>query len=553
MLQQIQTAYIQHRWMKTAALCALIVCATLLYLCSGGFPPWAWRFLWQTLPQISPLWAAHGSAIVAPLAGLLLLSLALLLLWILLTSMAIRVGIHWWQDFHTRASFASDLQEAEEMAEAFSLAEQASQYQEEQLQQASQDLALRATISQRATYALGRAERLARDLSVPLPAAVPDYPRPINYQQTARQAPIAPSPSLRRDQLRLVPPPQPAAPFTARAYRPRPDIEQYDTLPPRSDELDEEEVETLEDASALEASAASIPQADPEEEVAPDEEQIFALQDELLLASVQPGNERIRLVVGVGLDPGLVRRDLPNEDSLFAIQGNRVTENGTDAVGLFVVADGMGGHADGQEASNIAIRTMSDLVVPMVMRGTESDQNFLELLKEAAHKANLAIYQRNRQRSQMMGTTLTAALVVGDTAYIVNVGDSRTYRYRKGGELKPITRDHSAVAQLVERGLITPEEVYTHPKRNEIYRCLGERGSLDLDAYVEKLRCGDVLMLCSDGLWEMVRDRDMQKILEASASHPSQASSLLVQAALGRGGADNISVVVVYMARAEQQ
>jgi serine/threonine protein phosphatase PrpC len=185
------------------------------------------------------------------------------------------------------------------------------------------------------------------------------------------------------------------------------------------------------------------------------------------------------------------------------------------------------------------------------MRGTDGDDDFLQLLREGAHRANLALYQRNRQQPHMMGTTLTAAIVAASTAYVVNVGDSRTYIYRKGAELSPITRDHSIVARMVESGAITRDEVYTHPKRNQIYRCIGERASVEVDSFVEELHCGDVLMLCSDGLWEMVRDGDMQKIIESSASHPSQTSSMLVQAALSRGGADNVSVVVVNMARAE--
>jgi serine/threonine protein phosphatase PrpC len=255
--------------------------------------------------------------------------------------------------------------------------------------------------------------------------------------------------------------------------------------------------------------------------------------------------------VGVGLDPGLVRKNAPNEDTLLAIQGTRVTEHGSEPIGLFVVADGMGGHANGQEASRVAIQTMSDIIVPVIMRGTDGDDDFLQLLKEGAHRANLALYQRNRQQPHMMGTTLTAAIVAANTAYVVNVGDSRTYIYRKGAELSPITRDHSIVARMVESGVITRDEVYTHPKRNQIYRCLGETASVDADTFVEELHPGDVLLLCSDGLWEMVRDGDMQKIIESSAPHPSQTSSMLVQAALSRGGADNVSVVVVHMARAE--
>ncbi len=252
----------------------------------------------------------------------------------------------------------------------------------------------------------------------------------------------------------------------------------------------------------------------------------------------------LRLVVGIGLDPGLVRKDSPNEDNLLAVQGLHVGENGAVPVGLFVVADGMGGHADGQEASRLAIQAISDIVSPAILRNSEPDEQFSDLLKDGAHRANLAIYRRNREQEHMMGTTLTAALIVGTQAHVVNVGDSRTYRYRPGEGLTQISRDHSVVARLVESGVISREDVYTHPKRNQIYRCLGEKASLELDYFQIDVQAGDILLLCSDGLWEMVRDPDIERIVASSSPHASQISSMLVQAALTRGGADNISVVV---------
>ena len=149
-----------------------------------------------------------------------------------------------------------------------------------------------------------------------------------------------------------------------------------------------------------------------------------------------------------------------------------------------------------------------------------------------------------------MGTTLTAALVVGRKAYVVNVGDSRTYIYHNGAELLPVTRDHSFVAYMVERGLITRDRIYTHPARNQIYRSLGDHGEVEVDTFVEELHHGDALLLCSDGLWEMVRDSEIQKIV-ASADHPSQISNVLMQAALDHGGEDNISAIVVCMVYVE--
>jgi serine/threonine protein phosphatase PrpC len=561
--------YTHHHWAKLAAFVAIVVCGALLYLCSGGFPPWAWRFLAQTLPLLPQLLKAHGAAIFAPLAGLVLLSLALLILWIALSIAAIRIGLQWWQDFHVHQSFAADLQEAEELADAVTSLESVQQLNQSAWLQP--DVPLQPMPLRQAAYTSGygeNAEQASQVSNMPLRAAAPAYPRLVPSQQPANQAYAAPTRAIMRDQLRLVPPtsePRSARAYPARAYRPSIDVEECDTVPPHTDPLEEEDSGGLAQSFNVptEAEIQAILRARRSESKDLAERRLTRelkhtdyltedlADDDALLDAVQPGDTQLRLVVGVGLDPGVVRKNAPNEDTLLAIQGTRVTERGSEPIGLFVVADGMGGHANGQEASRVAIQTMSDIIVPVIMRGTEGDDDFLQLLKEGAHRANLTLYQRNRQQPRMMGTTLTAAIVAANTAYVVNVGDSRTYIYRKGAQLTPITRDHSIVARMVESGAITRDEVYTHPKRNQIYRCLGEKASVEADTFVEELHYGDVLLLCSDGLWEMVRDEDMQKIIESSASHPSQTSSMLVQAALDRGGADNVSVVVVHMARAE--
>jgi serine/threonine protein phosphatase PrpC len=253
-----------------------------------------------------------------------------------------------------------------------------------------------------------------------------------------------------------------------------------------------------------------------------------------------------QLVVSTGLDVGLKRRGKPNEDSLLALQNTRVLRGNSCPVGLFVVADGMGGHDNGQEASHLVIQSLSRTVVPSIIYGP-TDDNYAELLAEGVHHANLEVYQRNRQVKADMGTTIVAALVVDSTAYVVSAGDSRVYLYRSTSGLTRVTRDHSTVARLVESGLIKPEEVYTHPRRNEIYRSLGHHPSEDLDKFILALQPEDVLLLCSDGLWEMVRDEHIREIIASTASQPAQTSAALVQAALDGGGKDNISVIVVYV------
>src|SRR5207237_3650540 len=162
-------------------------------------------------------------------------------------------------------------------------------------------------------------------------------------------------------------------------------------------------------------------------------------------------------------------------------------------------------------------------------------------------RANVAVYQRNQQLAgSSMGTTVTAALIVGPEAFVANVGDSRTYLYRPGQGLAQLTRDHSTVAQLVEMGAITRGEIYTHPQRNEIYRSLGASPSVEVDVFRETLQDGDALLLCSDGLWEMVPDEQhLAHVLSSTLVSADYMAERLVQMALAGGGRDNIGLVVV--------
>jgi serine/threonine protein phosphatase PrpC len=144
-----------------------------------------------------------------------------------------------------------------------------------------------------------------------------------------------------------------------------------------------------------------------------------------------------------------------------------------------------------------------------------------------------------------MGMTVTAALVSDTTAYVAHAGDCRAYLYREPSGLTQITRDHSIAAALAEAGVIGQEDISTHPRRNVIYRCLGHRSTVEVDACAVPLTDGDILLLCSDGLWEMVRDPQIASILAMPMSDPAQRANMLVQAALAGGGADNVGVIVV--------
>jgi len=253
----------------------------------------------------------------------------------------------------------------------------------------------------------------------------------------------------------------------------------------------------------------------------------------------------VALDVGTALDAGIKRKGQPNEDSLLALPSLRASRKSGQPLALFVVADGMGGHGNGQEASRLAIAALHDALQLALMDGL-SDDIYEELLAESVHNANLAIHQRNRQKQADMGTTLTAALIAGNTAYIANVGDSRTYLLRKG-ELKPLTKDHSLVARLVEAKQIEPEDVYSHPQRNLIYRSLGAgHKNIDVDVFHVDLLAGDTLLLCTDGLWEMVRHEDLKKALSAPSS-PQKICDTLIDLANANGGEDNITAVVVHV------
>ena len=233
-----------------------------------------------------------------------------------------------------------------------------------------------------------------------------------------------------------------------------------------------------------------------------------------------------------------------NEDNFLAVTGAWKHNGQIQPFGLFIIADGMGGHANGQDASKLAVETIyHHLGEQLPGLADVPDDQLTTLLQQAVQQANQAIYQHNQRDHADMGCTMTAALVTGNEAHVCNVGDSRTYILTEENHLQRITTDHSIVESLVSAGVIQRDDVYTHPKRNQIYRSLGEHENAEIDTFRQPLTPGDKLLLCCDGLWEMVRDPDIEHIMRMDDL--PQVSNKLIEMANEAGGADNITAIVV--------
>ncbi|HEY0753687.1 MAG TPA: protein phosphatase 2C domain-containing protein [Ktedonobacteraceae bacterium] len=261
-------------------------------------------------------------------------------------------------------------------------------------------------------------------------------------------------------------------------------------------------------------------------------------------------NPALALEVGFRLDPGIRRKSRPNEDMVCVRQEIIPSTTGSLSVHpftLLAVADGMGGQGHGQQASQLAVKSLIEYIEQAINSTQKTPESLASLLKAGVQYANRAVYEQNQRQSTDMGTTMTAVLAAETTAYVAHVGDSRLYSYRPSTGLVQITHDHSLVALLVSMGTIAPDDIYTHPARNQIYRSLGSEARVDIDTFSIPLATNDILLLCSDGLWEMVRDNQIASILTTKPSEPTAAAQTLIQAALKGGGADNVSVVVAHV------
>jgi serine/threonine protein phosphatase PrpC len=255
----------------------------------------------------------------------------------------------------------------------------------------------------------------------------------------------------------------------------------------------------------------------------------------------------IRFLVGQASHAGRVR-DL-DEDSLLSLTFSPTYESRTGpALGLFVVADGMGGHESGEIASKMALQVFAGnfirgLILPQLSGELALEEDIPAILRRAILAANDAVYLSSHKRGNDMGTTLSAAFVRDDRLFLAHVGDCRIYRWNADG-LEQLTTDHSVVASMIAKGEAAPEEIYTHPHRSIVYRCVGDKPSVEVDTDVLPLAPGDRIVVCCDGLWEMIRSQGIEDVM-LQESDPQVACDLLVKHANMAGGEDNISVIVV--------
>ncbi|MFZ5943826.1 MAG: Stp1/IreP family PP2C-type Ser/Thr phosphatase [Bacillota bacterium] len=228
-------------------------------------------------------------------------------------------------------------------------------------------------------------------------------------------------------------------------------------------------------------------------------------------------------------DIGLVRK--ANEDK-YLTDKNR---------GLFVVADGMGGHEAGEIASSIAIKTLDVVLTNEYIASYQRDG-----LIEAIRKANQLIYQEAKQNINFsgMGTTITAALFIEKTLHIAHIGDSRAYLIRDNS-IRLLTKDHSLVGELLRHGELTENEAQKHPHRNVLTRALGTEAEVEIDLTQVEVKSGDMLLLCSDGLYSLVKDFEILQEIITNRVDMKATVNNLVKTALNRGGMDNITVVLV--------
>ena len=214
-----------------------------------------------------------------------------------------------------------------------------------------------------------------------------------------------------------------------------------------------------------------------------------------------------------------------------------------DPVQLFILADGMGGYNGGEIASKLAVTTAKNYILSNYEKSKESKETLLDLVKNSSQYANMVVYEKAKENADLskMGTTLDVCLIYQNKAFISHIGDSRIYRMRKEF-FRKLTKDHSYVQKLLDEGKITEEESKNHPKKNMLMKALGCIPFIEPDAMIKGFIKGDILLMCSDGLTNMVSEDEIQQIIK---ENPTDSTKLLVQKANDLGGKDNITAIII--------
>ena len=233
-------------------------------------------------------------------------------------------------------------------------------------------------------------------------------------------------------------------------------------------------------------------------------------------------------------DVGMVRE--MNQDYYYIA-------NDENEVKLYILADGMGGYKGGEIASKLAVTSAKNYIENNIEETPKDKKSLLQLVASSVEYANMLVYEKSKTEAELegMGTTLEVCLVYNSRAYIAHIGDSRIYRIRKEF-MRKITKDHSYVQKLVEDGTITKEEAAVHPKKNMLMKALGCNAFVEPDVTIKGFLKGDTLIICSDGLTNMVSQDEIYNITTSKFEY---APSELIEKANRNGGYDNITVVII--------
>lgn len=234
-------------------------------------------------------------------------------------------------------------------------------------------------------------------------------------------------------------------------------------------------------------------------------------------------------------DIGKERRK--NEDFYYISEQN-------SKIKLYIVADGMGGYEGGEIASKMATKSIKEYIYKNFEKNKSSREDIVQMIYDAIEFANLQVLAEAKKNPELtgMGTTLDVCLIYNSKLYVGHIGDSRVYRIRKEF-LRKITKDHSYVQKLVEDGTITKEEAYHHPKKNMLIKALGCEEKVEPDIYVKTFLTNDILLMCTDGLTNMVKENEIYNIIK---DNPRNSANELIKRANENGGLDNITAIVIY-------